>query len=196
MDPEAARRARHRYACFEHFGEDPQAYGYAASFDLSQACEDDVVRQLGEMRQREAQYIGRGDDGAAADEFFHAEQNARLVLNAERYYRTMFRSNVSSWNLRDTHMADTLDALCTHLTDRQGSPAKVVVWAHNSHLGDARFTQMGRQGELNVGQLVRQRHGADDAVLIGFTTHTGTVTAASNGRAKRSASVLSRSPAE
>src|SRR5690606_37315320 len=100
---------------------------------------------------------GSGDDGRAADEFFHAEQNARLVINAERYYRAMFRSSAGSWNLRDTHMADTLDALRTHLSGRRGSPARVVVWAHNSHLGDARFTELGRRGELNVGQLVRQR---------------------------------------
>ena len=177
VDPEAARRARYRYACFEHFGEDPQAYGYAASFDVSQACEDHVVRQLVELRQKAAEYAGAPDHGRAADEFFYAEQNARLVINAERYYRAMFRSNVGSWNLRDTHMADTLDALCTHLSDRQRAPAKVVVWAHNSHLGDARFTELGQRGELNVGQLARQRHG-DDVVLVGFTTHAGTVTAA------------------
>jgi erythromycin esterase-like protein len=102
--------------------------------------------------------------------------NARLVLDAERYYRSMFRGRASSWNLRDTHMADTLDALVAHLR-RQGREGKVVVWAHNSHLGDARATEMGRGGELNLGQLVRERH-PDDAVLVGFTTHTGTVTAA------------------
>ena len=183
VDPDAAQRARYRYSCFEHFGEDPQHYGYAASFSLSQSCEDDVVRQLRELRQRASEYArhdGGGEtDAIAADEFFFAEQNARLVLNAERYYRSMFASDVSSWNLRDTHMADTLDALCAHLTRRQGSPAKVVVWAHNSHLGDARATEMGEQGELNVGQLVRQRHGEDDTLLVGFTTHAGTVTAAS-----------------
>jgi erythromycin esterase-like protein len=98
------------------------------------------------------------------------------VLDAERYYRSMFRGRASSWNLRDTHMADTLDALVRHL-ERRGRRGKVVVWAHNSHLGDARHTQMGRGGELNLGQLVRQRH-PGDSVLVGFTTHTGTVTAA------------------
>ena len=176
VDPEAAQRARFRYSCFEHFGEDPQAYGYAASFNLSQSCEDGVVRQLLDLRERAADYA-RDGGGLATDEFFFAEQNARLVLNAERYYRTMFRSNVGSWNLRDTHMADTLDALCAHLTTVRGRPARVVVWAHNSHLGDARATQLGDMGELNVGQLTRERHG-EQAVLIGFTTHTGTVTAA------------------
>ncbi|HEU4629244.1 MAG TPA: erythromycin esterase family protein [Gemmatimonadaceae bacterium] len=177
-DPEAARRARQRYACFEHFGEDPQRYGYAASFDLSQSCEDAVVQQLVELRQQAGGLLGR-DGEMAVDDYFYAEQNARLVLNAERYYRAMFRSNVGSWNLRDTHMADTLDALCTYLSGRRGAPAKVVLWAHNSHLGDARATELGDMGELNVGQLVRERHGEDGAVLVGFTTHTGSVTAAS-----------------
>ena len=170
-DPEAAVRARERYACFEHFGADPQRYGSAASFDVSRSCEDAVVRQLVELRR-----AGPADP-ADADAFFHAEQNARLVLNAERYYRAMFRSSVGSWNLRDTHMADTLDALRDHL-GRPGEPAKVVVWAHNSHLGDARATEIGAMGELNVGQLVRERHGSDGALLVGFSTHAGTVTAA------------------
>ena len=114
----------------------------------------------------------------AEDELFYAEQNARLVKNAEAYYRSMFLEEVSSWNLRDRHMAETLDALVAHL-ERQGGRAKVVVWAHNSHLGDARATEMGQRGELNVGQLVRERYGRD-AVLVGFTTHHGTVTAASD----------------
>jgi erythromycin esterase-like protein len=112
------------------------------------------------------------------DELFYAEQNARLVKNAEAYYRSMFLEEVSSWNLRDRHMVETLDALVAHL-GRQGRRAKVVVWAYNSHLGDARATQMGQRGELNVGQLLREKYGRD-AVLVGFTTHHGTVTAASD----------------
>ena len=174
-DPEAARRARERYACFDHHGADPQAYGYGAALELETSCEEEVVRQLVELR-RQAFGAGREGDPAAADDFFSAEQNARVVANAERYYRSMFARRVSSWNLRDTHMADTLDELDRHL-GAVGQPARIVVWAHNSHLGDARATQMGRGGELNVGQLVRDRHGAD-AVLVGFTTHAGTVTAA------------------
>jgi erythromycin esterase-like protein len=118
------------------------------------------------------------DGAAAADEFFSAEQNARLVRNAEQYYRSMYRGRASSWNLRDRHMAETLEAVSAHL-QRAGRPPKVVVWAHNSHLGDARAPELGRRGELNVGQLVRERH-AHDALLIGFTTHAGTVTAASD----------------
>ncbi len=176
-DPEAAKRARYRYACFEHFGEDPQAYGYAASFGLSPNCEREVIEQLLEMRDRRRDLLKR-DGLAVEDELFEAEQNARVVKNAEEYYRAMFLGRVSSWNLRDTHMADTLDALLAHLDPRVGK-AKVVVWAHNSHVGDARATQMGEAGELNIGQLARERH-PGEARLIGFSTYHGTVTAASD----------------
>src|SRR5438132_958155 len=177
IDPEAARRARYRYSCFEHFAEDTQAYGYAANFGITESCEREVIEQLVELRRRAADYASR-DGRVAQDEFFFAEQNARLVLNAERYYRTMFRGRIESWNLRDRHMAETLDALVTHL-NAQEQQAKVAVWEHNSHLGDARATYMADYGELNVGQLVREKYG-DEAILIGFTTYTGTVTAASD----------------
>lgn len=176
IDPEAAKRARHRYSCLEHFGEDTQRYGYAASFGLGESCEDEVVNQLRELQRRANEYAQR-DGRVAEDEYFYAEQNARLVKNAEEYYRSMFRGRVSSWNVRDRHMAETLDRLVAHF-DKQGSRTKVVVWEHNSHLGDARATEMGDAGELNVGQLVRERYGRD-AVLVGFTTYSGTVTAAS-----------------
>jgi erythromycin esterase-like protein len=177
VDPEAARRARARYACFDHFGPDPQVYGFIAATDRSKSCRDEVVSQLVELRRRVTEYARR-DGRIAEDELFYAEQNARLVKNAEEYYRSMFFEDVSSWNLRDSHMVETLDALVAHL-DRQGGQAKVVVWAHNSHLGNARATDMSQRGELNVGQLVRQKYGRE-AVLIGFTTHHGTVTAASD----------------
>src|SRR3989449_2285630 len=177
VDPAAAKRARYRYSCFEHFAEDTQAYGYAANFGVTESCERDVIEQLIELRRRAADYASR-DGRVAQDEFFFAEQNARLVLNAERYYRSMFRGRVESWNLRDQHMAETLDALVGHL-NAQGQTAKVAVWEHNSHLGDARATYMADYGELNVGQLAREKYG-DEAILIGFTTYTGTVTAASD----------------
>ena len=177
IDPEAAKRARYRYSCFEHFSEDTQAYGYAATFGLTESCERDVIDQLVELRRRAADYASR-DGRVAEDEFFFAEQNARLVLNAERYYRTMFHGRVESWNLRDRHMAETLEALINHL-NAQGQTARVAVWEHNSHLGDARATYMADYGELNVGQLVRQRY-ANEAVLVGFMTYSGTVTAASD----------------
>ena len=175
VDPEAAQRARYRYSCFEAFGEEPQSYGYAASFGMSKTCEDEAVRQLVELQQQAAEYIKR-DGIPAEDEQFFAEINARVVVDAEEYYRSMFRGRVSSWNLRDRHMVDTLDSLAKHL-DKQVGQSKIVVWEHNSHLGDARATEMGSMGEWNVGQLVRERHG-DEARLIGFTTYSGTVTAA------------------
>ena len=177
IDPEAARRARYRYSCFDHHGEDAQQYGYAANYDLTSSCESEVVAQLTELRQKAADYMRR-DGLVGRDEFFFAEQNARLVKNAEEYYREMFRGRVSSWNLRDCHMTDTLFALADHLRS-QNIPAKIVVWAHNSHLGDARATEMGAGGEWNVGQLTRQR-AETRAYLIGFTTYAGTVTAATN----------------
>jgi len=181
VDPDAARRARYRYSCFENFGEDTQAYGYAASFGLSKSCENEAIGQWMEMRRR-AGDLARRDGRVARDAFFFAEQNARLVKNAEEYYRAMFHERVSSWNLRDNHMAETLDSLTHHL----GPKSKIVVWAHNSHLGDARATEMGQGGELNLGQLARQRYGKD-VVLVGFTTYHGTVTAASgwDGSAER-----------
>ncbi|MDQ2950440.1 MAG: erythromycin esterase family protein [Acidobacteriota bacterium] len=178
VDPEAARRARYRYSCFADFSEDTQAYGYSAGFGLTQSCENEVIGQLLELQRRAADYARR-DGRVAADEFFYAEQNARLVKNAEEYYRSMFRGRVSSWNLRDRHMAETLETLAAHLGRMQGADAKMVVWEHNSHLGDARATEMGQAGELNVGQLVRERH-SREAVLVGFSTYTGTVTAASD----------------
>lgn len=176
VDPDAARRARRRYSCFDQFGEELQEYGYAASFGLYPSCEREVVTQLLDLHRQRAEYASR-DGRVAPDEFFYAEQNARLVKNAEEYYRTMFRGRVDSWNLRDRHMVDTLQELLRFL-DRMQPRARVVVWAHNSHLGDARATEMSERGELNVGQLVREQYGAA-AVLVGFTTYTGTVTAAS-----------------
>jgi erythromycin esterase-like protein len=177
VDPAAAARARNRYSCFDHFGTDPQTYGYATASGLTESCEDAVVQQLVELRRRAGEYA-RMDGKVAEDEYFFAEQNARLARNAEAYYRSMFRGRASSWNLRDTHMAETLEALDQHLGRRSARP-KIVVWAHNSHLGDARATQMGQGGELNVGQLVREKWG-DESFLVGFTTYDGTVTAATD----------------
>jgi erythromycin esterase-like protein len=147
------------------------------ALDLMVPCEDEVVAQLVDLRHRAAQVLSH-DGWAARDEYFFAAVNAKVVHDAERYYRAMYRGRISSWNLRDHHMADTVDALVQHLSGRDG-PAKVVVWAHNSHVGDARATELGSHGELTLGQLVRNRW-ADDAVLVGFTTDTGTVTAASD----------------
>jgi len=173
-DQKAAERARNRYACFDHCGEDPQSYGYCASMGLTKSCEDEAVSQLRELHKaRLAKWKSEFDE-----EFFSAEMNARLVADAERYYRTMFSGRVSSWNVRDSHMSQTLETLNEFLNSR-GRDNKIVVWAHNSHLGNAKATDMGRDGELNIGQLTKEKHG-DDAVLLGFTTHTGKVTAADN----------------
>ncbi len=176
VDPDEAKRARARYSCFDHVGGEGQQYGYALAFAGAIPCENEVVAQLIELRRKADAYLRR-DGWVADDEFFFAEQNARLVRDAEEYYQQMYRAEVSSWNLRDRHMAGTLDALIEHL-DRQHPRAKIVVWEHNSHVGDARSTEMGQRGELNVGQLARQRYG-NESVLIGFTTYDGTVTAAS-----------------
>lgn len=177
VDPEAARRARYRYACFESHGEDPEACGYAASIDADESGRDEAVRQL-EERRRSARQRLSGDGFVARDEQFHAEQDARLAGNAEEYYRAMFGPHDIAWNLRDRHMADTLAGLAEHLC-RCGTGGKVAVWQHNSHSGDARATEVSRRGELNVGQLVRERFGGE-VFSIGFTTYGGTVSAASD----------------
>jgi erythromycin esterase-like protein/predicted phosphoribosyltransferase len=176
VDPEAAGRARERYACFDQFGRDPQVYAYEAGIAGAEICEEQAVQQLIDMRNQ-AVGLARVEEQADADERFFAEQNARLVVNAERYYRAMFRGGVESWNLRDRHMAETLEQLSEHL-ERTSRLAKVALWEHNSHLGDNRATELGQSGQLNVGQLVRERYGKA-ALLLGFTTYTGTVTAAS-----------------
>ncbi|HZV97429.1 MAG TPA: erythromycin esterase family protein [Methylophilaceae bacterium] len=175
VDPEAAMRARERYSCFDHFGINPQNYAYATTYGVAEKCERDVIHQLLELRSNAEKYL-QHDGRSAADDFFFAEQNAKLVKNAEEYYRLMFNRSVSSWNLRDRHMAETLEALITHLNDTTGN-AKVVVWAHNSHIGNARATEMSMRGELNIGQLLRERYD-ENVVNIGFTTYSGTVTAA------------------
>ncbi len=171
-DPDAARRARHRYACFDRFGGDLHGYDHAVGLGLTASCEREAVAQLVDL-YRHAMHDDEGDE-----ERFDAEQNARLVRSAEAYYRHMLRSGVEAWNLRDRHMLETLEALIERRT-RHGRPAKVVVWAHNSHLGDARATALHELGELNLGQLVRERYGAH-AVAVGFTTYTGRVTAATD----------------
>ncbi|HYO02975.1 MAG TPA: erythromycin esterase family protein [Mycobacterium sp.] len=180
VDHVAAARARHRYACFDHAaGDDGQAYGYAAAFGAGDSCENQAVAQLIELQRDRLAYLGR-DGRQAEDDLFCATQNAAAVRDSEAYYRSMFRGRVDSWNLRDSHMAETLDALLAHLDEQRGKPGstRIVVWAHNSHVGDARATEVGADGQLTLGQLVRERHG-DQCRLIGFSTYEGTVTAAS-----------------
>jgi erythromycin esterase-like protein len=176
-DPPAAVRAAERYACFAQYGADLQRYGHVASAGLRPSCEREVMAQLVALRRAAGEYAHR-DGRLAADDLFFAEQNAVVVANAERYYRTMFAGDAASWNLRDRHMAQVLDSLTAHL-ERQHGRAKIVVWAHNSHVGDARATEMSIDGQVTLGQLARERLGTD-AVLVGFTTYGGSVTAASN----------------
>jgi len=170
IDPKAAEAARARYACLSPWSREPAAYGRAALSEGYAICEQPVTRILVDLLQKELSYIPR--DG---DSFFDAAQNARLVANAERYYRAMYYGSHVSWNLRDQYMFDTLK----NILDHAGPDKKAVVWAHNSHIGDARFTDMGQErGELNIGQLCRQEYG-NDATLIGFGTDSGQVAAAS-----------------
>lgn len=180
VDPAGAARARQHYQCLEVYAEDPQRYGLAAAYGLEPRCRDEVLAALLEIQRRASQYA-RLDGRVAEDQYFYAEQNARIVANAERYYRAMIDYSASTWNLRDEHMADTLDRLLRHLARERGS-AKAVVWAHNSHVGSADATSMGLRGETNIGALTRRRYGAD-SVAIGFSTYTGTVTAASDWHA-------------
>lgn len=166
IDPEAAKTAKQAYMCFEPYGEDVQAYAWATTMVLT-TCEEEVIELLAQIRNRVQQYPR---DTEAP---FNAEQNALVMVNAERYYRAMVRGGPDSWNLRDRHMVDTLD----RLMKSQGREAKAIVWAHNTHIGDARFTDMKRAGMVNVGQLVREQHQAEGVVLVGFGSHRGLVIA-------------------
>jgi erythromycin esterase-like protein len=167
IDPALARAARAAYRCFEPYGEDVQEYARATAL-VPTTCEREAVAVLAALRTKATEFREDGPDA-----FFNAEQNALVAQNAERYYRTMVRGGPTSWNVRDTHMVETLERLMKH----HGPEAKAIVWEHNTHIGDARFTDMARAGMANVGQLVRQAHDADDVVLVGFGTHRGTVIA-------------------
>lgn len=171
VDPEAARIARQRYGCLTPWQREPSTYGRAVLNAGYRKCEQAVVAQCRELLEKRLDYAG-----ADGESFLDAAQNARLIAAAERYYRIMYYGGAESWNLRDTHMFETLG----HLLGARGPRSKAIVWAHNSHIGDARYTEMGVvRGELNVGQLCRERFG-NEAALIGFGTHAGTVAAASD----------------
>ena len=171
VDPEAAAVARERYGCLTPWQKEPSTYGRAVLTAGYRKCEEAVIEQCRELLEKEIEYVGQDDDS-----FLDATQNARLIASAERYYRIMYYGGAESWNLRDTHMFETLG----HVLDARGPQSKAVVWAHNSHIGDARFTEMGVvREELNIGQLCRERFGAE-AALIGFGTHSGMVAAASD----------------
>ena len=175
VDPEGAQIARQRYTSLDHV-RDAQIYGYQVVKAMRPSAQQAVQRQLQDLRGRSAEYLSR-DGVRALDAQFAAERNAVAVVNAEHYYRAMFGSRVNTWNLRDAHMRDTLLALAEHNQVRGGS-GRIVVWAHNSHVGDARATEIGQRGEWNIGQLMREAV-PDQTLSIGFTTYTGYVAAAS-----------------
>jgi erythromycin esterase-like protein len=166
FDPAAARVARRSYECFAPYGEDERAYARATLL-VPHDCRDEVARVLATLVDKAPRHV----HDAGREARFDAEQNARVAKNAEHYYRTMIGGGAASWNIRDAHMMETLDALM----ELHGPGAKAIVWAHNTHIGDARFTDMVDQGEYNLGELVRERHGEDEAVLVGLSTHRGSV---------------------
>ncbi len=171
VDPALAREARNAYLCFEPYGEDAQAYARATAL-VPASCEDEAVAVLQALRAKAPAYR---EDGREA--YYNAEQNALIATGAERYYRAMVRGGSSSWNVRDRHMVDTLERLMGH----HGAHAKAIVWEHNTHVGDARYTDMAEHGMVNVGQLLRENHSqAGEVFLAGFGTHGGTVLAGSH----------------
>jgi erythromycin esterase len=167
VDPELARAARRAYSCFDPYHDDEQEYARATAL-VPTSCEDEAVAMLRALRGRASRYREDGRDG-----YFDAEQNAIVARNAELYYRTMVRGGPTSWNVRDHHMVETLERLVEH----HGPDARAIVWEHNTHVGDARFTNMARAGMVNVGQLVRERHGGEGVLITGFGTYRGSVIA-------------------
>lgn len=175
-DTKAAEHAIQRYSCFDT-NEDPQSYGYLVESGIKKACIKEVTEQLLEMRHIAFEKIKK--DLSEDEKLFYATQNARVVVNAEHYYRAMFESRDVTWNIRDHHMGETLQNLIAHLETKMGKPAKIIIWAHNSHIGDARATEMSTRGETNLGQIVRENFN-NTSYHIGFSTYTGTVRAAHN----------------
>jgi len=175
VDPDAAERARSAYGCFDPYSNDVQEYAFAAQY-VPTRCEEEVVAILRELRAKAGRYLEQGDH---ADELlkrealFDAQQNALVAKNAEAYYRTMVRGGAASWNLRDHHMIETLERLLLH----HGMHSRGIVWEHNTHIGDARATDMAGAGMINVGQVAREKWGDDDVVLVGFSSYEGTVIA-------------------
>ncbi|WP_438005347.1 erythromycin esterase family protein [Sorangium sp. So ce321] len=166
--PDALPAARQALRCFEPYADDAREYARATVL-VPESCQAEAVKLLAEVRKRAPEHGGDGRDGR-----FVAKQNALVVKNAEAYYRAMVRSNAEPWSVSDQHMAETLDRLLEH----HGPRARAIVWAHNTHIGDARFTDMAEQGEVNLGQLARERYGEERVVLVGFGTHRGAVIAA------------------
>ncbi len=184
-DPEAAEAARRAFACFEPYGEDEQAYAWSTASLVPSSCEREVIDLLAETRRKVKTEPGDPEDD------FSAEQNALVAVDAEEYYRTMIRGGGDSWNVRDLHMMKTLDRLMSY----HGEHAKGIVWAHNTHVGDARATTMAAAGMFNIGQLARERHGGGhQTILVGFGGHRGSVIAGRSWGARMERMNLPRSP--
>jgi len=177
IDPKFAQTVRERYTCFD-IHSNSQDYGYMASLFPDKSCEKIAFEQLVELQQKSVDFF-KAQNTDPVQEKFYIEQNALIVKNAERYYRSLFGiDRAESWNIRDTHMMETIAAIQKYKQEAKGLKPKIIVWAHNSHLGDARATQMSMRGEINLGQLVKESYGSE-AVSVGFTTYTGWVSAAS-----------------
>jgi erythromycin esterase-like protein len=175
VDPRAAATASRAYGCFDSFGADPQRYAYATRL-APENCRDEVVAALSTLERQEQIYSRINPDHTDPREaYFDAAMNARVTRNAEAYYRTMLGGGAASWNIRDQHMLETLDLLLAHY----GPKSKAIVWAHNTHIGDYRATDMLATGYVNLGGLARQQYGDDSVALVGFSTHHGRVMAAS-----------------
>lgn len=168
IDPEAARSARRAYGCFDPYRDDAQEYAMATAV-VPTSCEDETIAILRELRRKAPHY---SEDGS--DAYFDAEQNALVARNAELYYRTMVRGGSASWNVRDQHMGETLERLLAH----HGTDARAIVWEHNTHIGDARATDMAAAGMTNIGQIARETWGEENVVLVGFGGYAGSVIAA------------------
>lgn len=175
-DPDGAREARERYSCFDVHSGESQRYGRSVALGVSEACRHQAVAQLTQLRRDLRRYSGEWEF-QDMEEWLGATENARAVVDAEEYYRTMFSDPAGSWNLRERHMADTMDFLLSHL-EQYDRPPRVIVWAHNSHVGDSRATDMGGRGDYTLGRYARERHGESRTTLVGWSTYEGTVTAA------------------
>jgi len=173
IDAKAAKKAKKAYACFDHFDQSTESYSFATYFRVAPSCEKEVVKVLTDMVRRRTSFKKNSDD--EIDELFAAEMNAMVAKDSEEYYRKMISGSLS-WNLRDSHMINMLKSLMSFLERQRNKPVKAVVWAHNSHVGDARHTHKGegRRKEWNIGQLAREQLGMDNVYNIGFSTHTGT----------------------
>jgi erythromycin esterase-like protein len=176
IDPKAAQRALERYSCFDHYNKEGQDYGLATHYGLKEDCQEEVISQLIELEQQNYNNLASSNI-ENREAFFSALQNARTIKSAEVYYRAMFKTPVLSWNIRDQHMFEVLTHLIHYFNSHLSVPPKAIVWAHNSHIGNAAATESKLRHELNIGQLVKERYG-DDAFLLGFTTYKGTVIAA------------------